>query len=306
MLYRLAVSPGSRALQGMPARRGPAGAPPAGRHPRRGAGLPARARARVARGPLQRRPPLRPSRGCATTCWPRCVSCRPRPSARSPRRPVSCARRPRCWTRAVDDALEGPAGGPGRDARRPARAAAGGAAACCCAGWPSGPPGAGRPARCPAPRPRRSWRWATGAPTRSTSAAGLRAVAEYGVVRFVRGPEARGRWPRRAAGAGAGAVRRLGDRGCAGRRRRGDGDRRGLAARRASLAGRRPHAPAGAGRQQVAAGPVHRPQGPAGAAAHAAGGGGRGADRLGGRRGAGRALRGRARRPGRWAWRASR
>ena len=63
VLYRLAVSPGSRALQGMPARRGRLVRPLLDRHPRRGPGLPAGARAGVARGSHQRRPALCPSAG---------------------------------------------------------------------------------------------------------------------------------------------------------------------------------------------------------------------------------------------------
>ena len=59
VLYRLAVSPGSRALQGMAARRGRLVRPAAGSHSGGGARVPALARPRVARGPLQRGPSLR-------------------------------------------------------------------------------------------------------------------------------------------------------------------------------------------------------------------------------------------------------
>ena len=122
---------------------------------------------------------------------------------------------------------------------------------------------------------------------------GLRAVAEYGTIRFTsvadpRQPEpvelpvpgrARfGSWELEAALAEEGDVTVS----AAGDRRVGN---------RARLARRRPHAPARPGRHEDASGPVHRPQDPASAAAHAAGRGGRRRGRVGRRRGARRALR---------------
>ena len=98
VLYRLAVSPGSRALHGMAPRRGRLVRPLLDGDPRGGARLPARARARVARGPLERRPPLRARARAARRARRARASCRPRRAQRSPRPRASCATRPRCWT----------------------------------------------------------------------------------------------------------------------------------------------------------------------------------------------------------------
>ena len=109
---------------------------------------------------------------------------------------------------------------------------------------------------------------------------GLEARIEHGQVRFAIGPEAApaeasltvpgscrfGAWEVRAELREAPPRRRP-----APKRRRSIPAALARDARRAAVARRRPHAPARAGRHQVAAGPVHRPQGAALAAAHAAG-----------------------------------
>ena len=216
VLYRLAVSPGRRALLGMAARRGRLVRPLLGRHARGGARLPARPRPRLARGPLQRRPPLR---------------ARPRAPRRA-RRPARAEPR----SGAHDRGDRAPAARGGRaagaaagDARRSRGDLAG-----------FGPPARQVAARGAAGDPLRSSDWSSAVSPRRRQACrapslasdadailalgdagthaldlggGLRAVAEYGLLRFTRvrdDPRARAG---RAAGARPRALRRLGRRG---------------------------------------------------------------------------------------------
>ena len=128
---------------------------------------------------------------------------------------------------------------------------------------------------------------------------GLRAVSEYGTLRFTRSGRRRHAGPGAAHGARPRALRRLGGRGAPRRPGRRGRERPRPRADRARLARRRPHAPRRPRRIEVAPGPVHRPEGPARAAPHASRGGVRRRDRLGGRGGGGRALRGGGGRRGR-------
>ena len=127
VLYRLAVSPGRRALLGMAPRARAARAPAARASTREETrGLLPRARARVARGPVERAIRASRARACAHDCWRRCASWARRRSGRS--------RRPRAQLRdeaevldaAVDDGAGELGGGPAarpRAARAAARAA---------------------------------------------------------------------------------------------------------------------------------------------------------------------------------------
>ena len=210
VLYRLAVSPGRRALLGHGAAARAAGAPAAGGHPRRGrASTCGRARPRLARGPVERRPPLR-ARARAPRRAGRAARARARPpSARSPRR--------RRQLREEAEVLDAPrrrrsadlGGGPavplGRAASTAAALRAAGAAR-------AGRAAAGGRVRSRGARPRRPRARASAAARKSLDlGGGLRAVAEYG-TRPLRHEPARRRRARagRAAGAGQRALRRLG------------------------------------------------------------------------------------------------
>ena len=122
-------------------------------------------------------------------------------------------------------------------------------------------------------------RWASAAARSSLDlGGGLRAVAEYGTLRFARGPRPPAARP---GGAAVPGTARFGAWEVRGAARRGAARWRSSATRSAAgaltvraLARRRPHAPGGPRRHQDAPGPVHRPQGAARAAPHAAGGGG--------------------------------
>ena len=211
MLYRLAVSPGSRALHGMPRAARAAGAAAARGHARGGARVPALARPRVARGPVQRGPPLR---------------ARARAS-----RPDGGAALDRAGGGADDRGDGAPAARGGGGAGRGGRRGAGGArrrpggvglgagprscppcAGWCCGGWPSRPAASWRRAR-----PSRSWRWAGAARSRSTWAAGCGRSSSTGRCASRARPTRRcpsrsrcrcpggcasatGRWRRRSAG----------------------------------------------------------------------------------------------------------
>ena len=121
---------------------------------------------------------------------------------------------------------------------------------------------------------------------------GLRVVVEYGTLRFTRAPEAAAPDPVELPVPGHA---RFGDwevEAAPRRRRRRQRDRRDLAADRAQLGGGRPHATRRRGWHEDPPGPLHRPQGAPCAAAHPARGGERRRGRLGRRRGRGRALRG--------------
>ena len=264
MLYRLAVSPGSRALHGMAPRRGRLVRPLLGvtreevREYLRARGLEWRedpsnadrrfARARVRHDVIEALRELSPAaeRTIAET-------------ARQLREEAEVL------DAAVDDALEELGGGPGGVARGPAGAPAGRAAA-----------GAARAGRASGRRsPARELDEILALGERGTKSldlgGGLRAVAEYGTLRFT--PRARTRpRPIRSSSPVPGRAR-FGDwelearLGWPGRRGR---DRPRPRADRARLARRRPHAPGRPRRHEVAPGPLHRPQGPARAAPHAA------------------------------------
>ena len=257
-----------------------AGAAAARGDARGGARLPARARARVARGPVERRPPLRP-RPCA-------------------------ARRARRAARAVT--------GRGADDRRdraPAPRRGRGAGCRGCAkrwrSWAAGPRLLGTrraarqqprcaPLRCRLRRCARSPAATALAPRGGRDPRARR--ARHQVAR-PRRRAARGRRVRHASlharrrrrAARAGAARR-----CPAARASATGSSRRASAARATwrsrisarpdgprLARRRPHAPGRPRRLEVAPGPLHRPEGPARAAPHAAGVRVRRRDRLGGR-----------------------
>ena len=104
VLYRLAASPGRRALLGMaadePRRRAPraARAPAAGGHARGDGGLLRRARAAVARGPQQRVGRLRAQPRARRAAARAAAACTRRPRPTSCARSRCCATRPRCST----------------------------------------------------------------------------------------------------------------------------------------------------------------------------------------------------------------
>ena len=112
VLYRLAVSPGSRALQGHGGPARPAGAAAARGDARGGARVPARPLPPVARGPVERRRPLR-ARPRATRGDHRAEA--PQPEGRAhdrARPPGSCARRPRSSTSRPRTRSQALGGGP--------------------------------------------------------------------------------------------------------------------------------------------------------------------------------------------------
>ena len=198
---------------------------------------------------------------------------------------------------AVADALEPARRRAGGGARRPGRAAARGR---CAAGAALARRGRVRRPTLSLSRGRgrrRAARWAGSGGTASLDLGdGLRAVVEYGTLRFRPRPGTRPR-PSRWSWACPGGVR-FGGWEVEAARRRGTGEvqrrrggRRGPA-RWCAPGGGRPDAAGGARRHQVAPGPVHRPQGPARAAPLPARGRGRRGDRVGRGRGARRALRG--------------
>ena len=239
-------------------------------------------------GPLERGPALRPRARAPRGARRRCDELNPAAERTIAETAACCATRPRCWTRAVDEALDG-----ARAAGRRSRCASWrelrrGSRGWCCAGWPSGrrrrarsrartrrDPGAGRARRHEGARPRR----------RPAGGGRVRHAALH--------PRAR-----RAGAARAGAPARcpgrarfgeLGGGGRARRRRRGDAGR-GRARRRCSrarLARRRPHAPAGLGGTKSLQDLFTDRKVPRALRRLAARGRGRTGDRVGGRRGRG-------------------
>ena len=219
VLYRLAVSPGRRALLGMDAAAGAAGAPAARGHPRGDARVLPRARPGLARGRVQRRPALR-ARACARERAPGAARALAGRRAHDRGDGAAAARRGRGARRRR-----------GGGARRPGRRAGGGSSRALRAL----PPALARLvlralAEDAAGAPRSLSRaevdavLALGTGRGGTAAldlgGGLRAVAEYGTLRFRRGGERAGARARRAARAGRRSVRRLGGRGRARRRAR--------------------------------------------------------------------------------------
>ena len=128
--------------------------------------------------------------------------------------------------------------------------------------------GAARPAAGTRSRARtatRSWLSASAAARRSTSAGGCARVSEYGTLRFTRAPDApRSRNPSasRCRAARASAPGRCEAALGAGGEVTLAADAVGVLLHGPRLARGRPHAPGRPRRQQVAPGPVHRPQGP--------------------------------------------
>ena len=238
-----------------------AGAAAARGHARGHARVLPRARARLARGPDERGPALR-ARAPA-----------PRGAARAARAPPAAER-----TIAETSRLPARRGrGARAGGRRGARAARDEAlAARSCARCRPGSPAlvlrrlaeraAGGRSRSRARTATRSWPWASGGTQALDLGGGLRAVAEYGTLRFTRARRAPEPRPVSAARARPGRVRRLGGAGRAAARAarsRWPRTRLGAVLDRSLLAPRRPHAAGRPRRHQVAAGPVHRPQGPA-------------------------------------------
>ena len=132
VLYRLAVSPGSRALLGMAPRRGRLVRPLLEVTREETRDVPARARARLARGPVERGPPLR-ARARAPRGARRAARAVARPpSGRSPRPRASCATRPRCSTPPSPPRSRSSAAGPAVVARRAAAELPAGLRAWCC------------------------------------------------------------------------------------------------------------------------------------------------------------------------------
>ena len=195
ILYRLAASPGRRALLGHAGAARAARAAAAGRRRRpRGDGRVVRgARPGVGRGREQRRGRVRPHPGPHRASSPRCARCT-RPPRRTCCAPPSC-----CATRRRSSTRSSTRCSPGGDADR-ARAPRGAAAG---ARAPRRPParrgGRRRPVRAGrGPRCRTSSRSSGPAAARATLDVGdgARAVVEDGVLRFERTPP-------RAAGPGA-------------------------------------------------------------------------------------------------------
>ena len=260
ILYRLASSPSRRALLGMRAREG---------H---------RSCGRCSRSPASRPAPTASSAACdgartratsptrlrararqrATSC-PRCAALHPAAEANV----LALVEILRDEAAVLDDARRRRARGPRRDrARAPARAARRRSArlvvqrlADQAAGTPA--PGVARAGRRDrgAARSRGRPRWICGG--------GVRAVAEYGVLRFERttgaagagpsrsGCRSPGGWVRGRTRSAASSGRRRGARACS-------IVRRSRRAARPLVAARRPDVPARPGRQQVPPGPVHR------------------------------------------------
>ena len=274
-----------------PRARRAAGAAAARGHARGDGGLLRRARPAVARGPEQRLGRLRAQPRARRAAARAARACTRRPRPTSCARSRCCATRPRCST---------PPSTPRSTDEQAALAALPPALARLClqrladdAAAPAPAPAGGRARRASCSR---------SAAARGSAAldlgGGLRAVAEYGRLRFERA--ARRAAGRRRAARGARA-RQLRRRRALLRGRRGPRDRRRHArprrargpARGPPLAAGRPDAPARPRRQPLAAGPLHGPQGPARAARAHARGPLRRRDRLGPRRGHGRALPGR-------------
>ena len=129
ILYRLAASPGRRALLGMAVADGRLIRPLLGVTREQTRRLLQRARPGLARGRQQRRRALRARARATWRSCRRCARCirRPRPTCCARR--CCCARRPSCWTALVDDELAG--------ARADRDRAAGRAAARRSRGWSS-------------------------------------------------------------------------------------------------------------------------------------------------------------------------
>ena len=169
------------------ARDGPRRAAAARRHARGDGRLLRRARAGLARGPDQRLARASPATASAPAWCRRCASCTPPPRRTCCARWRCCATRRRCSTRWSTPAVTDDGGGAGRAAARAARG-------CACSGSPARRAGA---ARGSTERRSRSPRAAARA---LDLGGGLRAVAEYGRLRFERGaPRPAGRARRRLA-----------------------------------------------------------------------------------------------------------
>ena len=180
ILYRLAASPGRRALLGMRgARRAPRAAA-ARDHARGDRGVVPRARPRMARGRHERDATVTRAGACGATSCRRCARCTRRPSATSCAPPACCATRPRSSTSSSTPRS------PGRDR---IAVALRGAARARSRGWSCGASPSGRPAPRSGPgRSTTSWRSASGALDLGD---GARAVVDGGVLRCERTPRLR-------------------------------------------------------------------------------------------------------------------